>query len=104
MKKYSLGLDIGGTKCAVVLGKGEIPCSTADGFILAKKVFPTVQSRGWRAVIDEFFVTIDSVLAENKVVPSQLIGIGVSCGGPLDSRTGVVKCPRICPIGTMSPW
>ena len=32
---YSLGIDIGGTKCAVVLGKGEIPDNT-EGFIVDK--------------------------------------------------------------------
>jgi hypothetical protein len=50
--KYSLGVDIGGTKCAVVLGKGELS-SDIDGFIIDKITFPTCVSRGWRLVMSE---------------------------------------------------
>ena len=42
---YSLGIDIGGTKCAVILGKGELSEST-EGFIIDKIKFPTEVKRG----------------------------------------------------------
>ena len=93
---YSLGLDVGGTKCAVVLGRGEISAD-AGRFILDRIEFPTDQPRGWRAVMDEFFRCVDVILQRNGIKAEQLVGIGVSCGGPLNSRTGLVKCPPNLP-------
>jgi glucokinase len=97
MKKYSLGLDIGGTKCAVILGRGEIPEECRDSIIIDKISFPTNQPRGWEAVMIDFFTSIDTILERNGVSDNELIGIGVSCGGPLDSRAGVIKCPPNLP-------
>ncbi len=96
MKNYSLGLDIGGTKCAVILGKGEITDDCSD-FIVDKISFPTEQPRGWHAVMIDFFTSIDTILDRNKVSNDMLAGIGVSCGGPLNSREGVIKCPPNLP-------
>ena len=47
---YSLGIDIGGTKCAVILGKGQLP-ETTDGFIIDKTAFPTKVERGYKEVL-----------------------------------------------------
>ena len=96
MKKYSLGLDIGGTKCSVILGRGEIPKECRD-IIIDKISFPTNQPRGWKAVMIDIFTSIDTILERNGVSDKELIGIGVSCGGPLDSRAGVIKCPPNLP-------
>lgn len=93
---YSLGFDIGGTKCAAVLGKGEIPDSP-EGFIIDKLSFPTLVERGWRTIVGELFSTADELLARNGVTPSGLVGIGISCGGPLDSRAGIINCPPNLP-------
>jgi glucokinase len=49
---YSLGVDIGGTKCAVVLGKGELTENT-EGFIIDKIKFPTHVERGYEKIIAE---------------------------------------------------
>ena len=76
--KYSLGIDIGGTKCAVVLGKGALDC--IDDFIIDKISFPTCVSRGWRQVVSEIISKADELLYRNNVEKSQLIGVGVSCG------------------------
>jgi len=93
---YSLGIDIGGTKCAVVLGKGEIP-GTAEGFILDKISFPTLVERGWRIIVDELLAKADELLSDNKINYDELIGIGISCGGPLDSARGIINCPPNLP-------
>ncbi|MBQ6065556.1 MAG: ROK family protein [Clostridia bacterium] len=94
--RYSLGFDIGGTKCAAILGKGEIPENHKE-LILDKIAFPTQVERGWRAVVDELIASAETLLARNGVSHGDLIGIGVSCGGPLDSRTGTVHCPPNLP-------
>ncbi len=94
--KYLLGIDIGGTKCAVILGGGDLPEST-DGFILDRLEFQTNSRRGWHAVMDDIFTSIDTVLARNSLSKSDILGFGISCGGPLDSATGTIKCPPNLP-------
>ena len=94
--RYSLGFDIGGTKCAAVLGQGEIPARHED-LIIDKIAFPTRVERGWRAVVDELIASAEALLARNGVSHGDLIGVGISCGGPLDSRTGTVHCPPNLP-------
>ncbi len=94
--RYSLGFDIGGTKCAAILGKGEIP-ERHEELILDKIAFPTDVERGWRAIVDELIASADALLERNGVRHADLIGVGISCGGPLDSRTGTVHCPPNLP-------
>lgn len=94
--RYSLGFDIGGTKCAAILGKGEIPDNHED-LILDKIAFPTDVDRGWRAIVDELIASAERLLERNGVRHNDLIGVGISCGGPLDSRTGTVHCPPNLP-------
>jgi len=93
---YSLGIDIGGTKCAVILGKGELSDST-ESFIIDKIKFPTEVARGWKAVLDEILEKGDELLSKNNVNNTDLIGVGISCGGPLDSKKGTINCPPNLP-------
>ena len=44
---YYLGMDIGGTKCAVII------CDEKNGTIIDKIRFNTDKDRGWKAVVDE---------------------------------------------------
>ena len=93
---YSLGIDIGGTKCAVVLGKGEIPDNISD-FIIEKIKFPTDVNRGYNEIIKEILSEADELLKRNNVKNTELIGVGISCGGPLNSKKGVIMCPPNLP-------
>ncbi len=93
---YSLGIDIGGTKCAVILGKGELT-GNISGFILDKIKFPTEVNRGWKAVISEILEKADKLLSRNDIKNTDLIGVGISCGGPLDSKKGTINCPPNLP-------
>ncbi len=97
MNKYTLGFDIGGTKCAVILGKSEFSDECTDGFILDKIRFDTVQPRGWQAIVEELLSSAESLLERNNVTASQVIGCGISCGGPLDSKKGVIMMPPNLP-------
>ena len=91
--EYVAGIDIGGTKCAVVLGRragnGEIT-------ILDKKAFPTGR-RPYSEVLDEFFATVEEILSAQGVKVSQVVAFGISCGGPLDSKRGVIMSPPNLP-------
>lgn len=93
---YTLGIDIGGTKCAVTLGRDYIPENPQD-LIIAKKKFPTNVKRGHKEIIAELLSAADELLAENNVKNDELLGIGISCGGPLDSKKGIIKCPPNLP-------
>ena len=93
---YSLGIDIGGTKCAVVLGKGEIP-ENINEFIIDKIKFPTDVERGYEEIIKDILLNADELLKRNNVKNTELIGVGISCGGPLNSKKGVIMCPPNLP-------
>ncbi|MBQ7188915.1 MAG: ROK family protein [Kiritimatiellae bacterium] len=84
-----IGLDIGGTKCAVVLANTDGKKIT----ILKKKRFATDNRQPAMEIIDQFCSIIDQF---TKKTPAEAIGI--SCGGPLDSRTGVIKRPPNLPM------
>ena len=88
MKKL-IGIDIGGTKCAITLGtlsgRNEIA-------IKSKKGFPTIPGNP-KKVVESFFKNIDAVLRENGMAESDIDAIGVSCGGPLDSKSGTIMNP-----------
>ncbi|MDD3108204.1 MAG: ROK family protein [Alistipes sp.] len=89
---YLVGIDIGGTKCAVVLGR-----KTTEGIeILAKERFPT-ERQGYATVIDRFFLEVDQLLSTHGVTLSEVEAFGISCGGPLDSQRGVIMSPPNLP-------
>lgn len=80
-EKYYIGLDIGGTKCAATLAQ------IADGpKILHKESFAT-QNRS-----PEEILSIFSEFIQNNA-KREISGIGISCGGPLDSNQGVIMSP-----------
>ncbi|HLP16777.1 MAG TPA: ROK family protein [Bacteroidota bacterium] len=83
-----LGLDIGGTKTAVLLG-------TEDGQVQWRKQFATGPSRGFRIVYDE--IVAAAAEAIRTAGERQVECIGVSIGGPMDSLTGVIKSPPNLP-------
>jgi glucokinase len=84
------GVDIGGTKCAVTLGVAE----EGTARIAAKKLFPTpgTPEEAMRLIRE----TMRELLAEQN--GWRLEAIGVSCGGPLDSRSGLVLSPPNLPL------
>ncbi len=87
-KDIYLGLDVGGTKCAVVVGDAT--------FSIKKKiVFETKVERGYQVILDEFQTHIDKLLKDFS--QSKLKRIGISCGGPLDSVNGMIYSPPNLP-------
>ncbi len=88
--KTLLGVDIGGTKCAVTLGL------SVEGDILIKdKVdFPTTDVS---ATIERIKTEIYNVSKRNSLKNNEIYAIGISCGGPLDSAAGVIMSPPNLP-------
>ena len=91
--RYIVGFDIGGTKCAVTLG-----LAVKDGApeILDKIKFATESDRPY-SVLERFKSELDVLLAKRSVNYSDVVGIGISCGGPLSSEKGVIMCPPNLP-------
>lgn len=80
------GVDIGGTKTAVVLSRN--PPET-----LSRTEFATLPANGPWVAIEQIRKALHRMLAELKTGRESLRGIGVSCGGPLDRHTGVIQAP-----------
>ena len=75
-----IGIDIGGTKCAVVRGRGRN--------IEKKLRFETTSP-------DE---TLGRIMdAAGELMTKEVEAIGVSCGGPLDSKKGIIQSPPNLP-------
>ncbi len=84
MEKY-IGIDIGGTKCAVIVGEYE----NGKIKIVSREEFATDVSESPLCVIEKFSAIISK--------ESGFKAIGISCGGPLDSKKGIVLCPPNLP-------
>ncbi|MGW3347452.1 ROK family protein [Nonomuraea rubra] len=83
-----LSLDIGGTKLAA----GVV---TGDGLIHGWQVTPTRREEGPRPVLTRLFDLGRKAVAEAGV--PEVAAVGISCGGPLDTTTGVLECPPHLP-------
>ncbi|MBK5262009.1 MAG: ROK family protein [Peptostreptococcaceae bacterium] len=87
MKKgfgYLIGVDIGGTKTSIVVG-------SLKGEILKKVKFPTPFS--YKDTIAHSFLIINDYIEEFNNIYS----IGISCGGPLNSKKGIIISPPNLP-------
>ena len=94
MSEFLAGFDIGGTKCAVIVGRenaGEAP------EILAKKRFDTRSYPDPEECLREMCRILGELLNDLQIDHSALRAIGISCGGPLDSRLGVIQSPPNLP-------
>jgi len=86
--KYYLGIDIGGTKCAVIAARGNME-------ILEKEGFHTETGKGPVHAIN--LLLKNAALITEKLGSEGLQAIGISCGGPLDSKIGIVQSPPNLP-------
>lgn len=87
---YIIGIDIGGTKLAVVLSDNK-------GNILRKTRRLTHSERGPEPIISDLIDMAKQVMCECSVAAHQIIGVGVACGGPLNPETGVIHNPPNLP-------
>ena len=90
MKTNIIGVDVGGTKCAVTYGQKE-------GFELHIREKIRFATTDVDETIANIVRAVDDVMRKNGLTAGNTAAIGVSCGGPLDSRTGVVMSPPNLP-------
>lgn len=85
-----LGIDIGGTKCAVIYGKEE----NGQIEVVGKIRFATTQVDDTLAHIEE---SLKTLMSRHALHAGNIAAAGISCGGPLDSKKGLVQSPPNLP-------
>lgn len=81
-----IGIDIGGTKTAVLL-------SIAPPELVARVEFPTLPDQGPERALQKIEKTTAEMLDLAQLKGVCPAAIGISCGGPLNSKTGVIQAP-----------
>ena len=84
--KVWVGVDVGGTKTAVSLFS-EPPA------ILDRVAFATLPENGPEHALTLIRQTIHRMIQTHRLRPGQIDAIGISCGGPLDRKRGVIQSP-----------
>lgn len=90
---YFIGIDIGGTKCAVILGKAinEADPIADEPDVIDKIKFHTTSNP--ELVIERLCLETESILKKNSLEYDEVACIGINCGGPVDSRNGIILSP-----------
>jgi glucokinase len=83
-------MSIGGTKLATVVADGK-------GNILSKVRRPTRADKGPEYAIQLLFEMVYETISQAGLEQKSISAIGVSCGGPLDTKTGIVYSPPNLP-------
>lgn len=86
MQKIYVGVDVGGTKTAVVL-------SARPPESLGRIEFVTLPEKGPERALGLIVQSVRSLLAEHGFGEESIVAIGVSCGSPLDRVKGIVQAP-----------
>lgn len=89
-RRAVLSLDIGGTKLAV----GVV---TEDGRTHGLIVEPTRREEGPGAIVPRLFDMGHRAIAASGIPAHDIEAVGISCGGPLDARAGVLTGPLHLP-------
>ncbi|SDX70025.1 ROK family protein [Paenibacillus sp. CF384] len=88
------GFDIGGTKCAVTLGHAA--GAAGEQIELVDKAAFSTESTP-EATLDKLTAQLELLLNRHPAERERLKAIGISCGGPLDSRNGLILSPPNLP-------
>jgi glucokinase len=86
MEKVFLGIDVGGTKTAVIV-------SAQPPEVLGRMEFATLPELGPERAIGLIVESGRSLLAQHALNDDSIVAIGVSCGSPLDRVRGIVQSP-----------
>ncbi len=83
-KKYSIGVDLGGTNIVSAI----VNC---QGKIVSRPKVPTLAERGKEATIKRIIETIHENIVQSTIVLDNIIGIGIGAPGPLDIKRGIIN-------------
>jgi glucokinase len=86
----ALGLDVGGTKIAAGVVRG-------DGTVLSRRVAPSHVEDGPGEVVRRHLELGRAAVADAGVDWSDVRAVGIACGGPLDPVAGIIQSPLSLP-------
>lgn len=89
---YFIGIDIGGTKSAVSIGD-----FVNNGINILDRVSIETGNGKPDNVLSKLLSLLYQLLDRYKISVSKVKGIGISCGGPLDSMRGIILSPPNLP-------
>ncbi len=89
-KKVWAGVDIGGTKTAVLL-------SANPPELIGRYEFPTLPAEGPERAINEIHAGLHRLLKDASLKPADIRAIGVSCGSPMNREAGIIQAPPNLP-------
>lgn len=88
------GIDVGGTKCAVILGTVD---EEGKPSVIDKTTIPTRDYPDPYQMIGRMQQDLEHLLSLHRMDIKDVSAIGISCGGPLDSVKGIVLSPPNLP-------
>lgn len=88
MKKYSVGVDIGGTTV-------KIGIFTNEGSILRKWEIKTRKEEDGKYILEDITKSIESILNEECISKKDVAGVGLGVPGPVKSDGTVLKCVNL---------
>lgn len=90
MKENILGIDIGGTKCAINYGhkEGELLQIIDKDRFLTTSVDETIEN---------ILLSLKNMMIKHDLTKDNVSAMGISCGGPLDSNKGLIMSPPNLP-------
>jgi len=84
MKKYSIGIDLGGTKVLLAL------VDKATGEVLASVKKKTKKDKGPKNIIKKIIEGIEELMKEVSVEKSEISSIGIGAAGQVDRENGIL--------------
>ncbi|MEG2092365.1 ROK family protein [Cetobacterium sp.] len=88
--KFYIGIDIGGTKIATIIADENFNIKSKERFLTKKTITP-------EKTMDKIVENIGKQLQELNLDETYIKSIGISCGGPLNSKEGVILSPPNLP-------
>jgi glucokinase len=89
-----VGIDIGGTKCTIILGQID---NEGQPFVIGREVIQTKDYPDPYQMIGRMQDEIINILEFHQTDIKTVSSIGISCGGPLDSVLGMILSPPNLP-------
>ena len=84
MKKYSVGIDLGGTKILIALVNKE----TGEVIYHVKK--KTKKDKGPKNIMKKMIEGIEELFEESRISKDEISSIGVGAAGQIDRQNGVL--------------
>lgn len=84
MKRYSIGIDLGGTKILIALVNRE------TGEVVSSVKKKTKKDKGPKNIIKKMLEGIEELLEECKVTKDEISSIGVGAAGQVDRENGIL--------------